>query len=405
MLTKTSHRPGSEIRVLIVDDSLVFRKFLEDMLGDCEAIIIVGEAKNGIDALDMVLKTRPDVILLDLEMPLMDGMTALQHLMIHRPTPTIMFSSLTEQGTARSFDTLKNGAVDFVCKDFIFQKNNLQNHKKLLVDKVTKASQVQLTAREPAFPAESVRVPPQQPKEQVIFCEDCGNRVILPGNANASEITCDQCGDTIDLGLLTGAQYRRTNFISVFGGGEGSFFNLLEIIPRLGSDIGGALVVVIHQPEDHVNGFAEYLDSISAIKVVRAREGYHIEGGNCYIVSGREFMSVKPYSAQLTLHKLNKSAARGGPFDTLLASVSSVYKKRAAGVVLSGDEVEGDFGISTLLANKGSAFLLRGSECYSNGMRCHIKKKCEIVETYSSSQLTKQIKNLHYQAKYGEITG
>ncbi len=88
----------------------------------------------------MILKTRPDVILLDMEMPLMDGMTALQHLMIHRPTPTIMFSSLTERGTARCFDTMKNGAVDFVCKDFIFQKSSLHTYKKLLIDKVKKAA-------------------------------------------------------------------------------------------------------------------------------------------------------------------------------------------------------------------------------------------------------------------------
>jgi two-component system, chemotaxis family, protein-glutamate methylesterase/glutaminase len=101
-----------QISILIVDDSLDFRKFLKDIFENCQDIVIVGEAQNGIEALDMVLKTSPSVILLDLEMPLMDGMTALQHLMIHRPTPTIMFSSLTEKGTARSFDTLKNGAVE-----------------------------------------------------------------------------------------------------------------------------------------------------------------------------------------------------------------------------------------------------------------------------------------------------
>ena len=117
-----------------MDDSLVFRKFLGDIFDDCDELVVVGEAQNGIEALDMVLRTMPDVILLDMEMPLMDGMTALQHLMIHRPTPAIMFSSLTAGGTARCFDTLKNGAIDFVCKDFIFQKSSLLTHKKLVPD-------------------------------------------------------------------------------------------------------------------------------------------------------------------------------------------------------------------------------------------------------------------------------
>jgi two-component system chemotaxis response regulator CheB len=111
-----------KISVLIADDSLVFRRYLRDIFENTIGIEIVGEARNGIEALELVLKQSPDVLLLDLEMPVMDGMTALQHLMIHCPTPTIMFSSLTSEGTARCFDTLKNGAVDFVCKDVLFQE-------------------------------------------------------------------------------------------------------------------------------------------------------------------------------------------------------------------------------------------------------------------------------------------
>ncbi|MCF6172214.1 MAG: response regulator [Campylobacteraceae bacterium] len=116
------------------------------MLEHCEGIEIIGEAENVITALDMVLKKKPDVILLDVEMPLMDGMIALQHLMIHRPTPTIMCSSLTSVGTARCFDTIKNGAVDFICKDFIFHESNLQTYKELLVSKIRRASQIAVSA-------------------------------------------------------------------------------------------------------------------------------------------------------------------------------------------------------------------------------------------------------------------
>ena len=133
---------------------------MADIFDDCEELMVVGEAQNGIEALDMVLKTKPDVILLDMEMPLMDGMTALQHLMIHRPTPTIMFSSLSERGTARCFDALKNGAVDFICKNFIFQKNSLLTYKKLLTDKVKKAGLVKLKAKEPVFATSSLKAMP-----------------------------------------------------------------------------------------------------------------------------------------------------------------------------------------------------------------------------------------------------
>lgn len=401
MVVETAVMSGDKIRVLIVDDSLVFRRFLEDMLSDCADIVVVGEARNGIDGLDMMLRTRPDVILLDLEMPLMDGMTALQHLMIHQPTPTIMFSSLTEKGTPRSFDTLKNGAVDFFCKDFIFQKNNLQNHKKLVIDRVRRAAQIRLAAREPAFPVELQPTPAKAAGQRFLFCEECGGRVVVTVSAQSQSITCSHCGDTIDPLLHANSQYRRITCITVLGGGEGSFFNLLEIIPQLEPEMGGALVAVIHQPGDHVSSFAEYLDAISAIKVVRAREGFTLEGGNCYIVSGQEYMSVKPYSTQLTLQKLNSRDVQGGPFDTLLASVSSVYKKRAAAIILSGNECDGDIGVSMLIKNKGSEFVLDGAECYCTKMSEHIKKQCDLTTTLTTGQIIRDIRELHYQAKYG----
>ncbi len=395
----------AKISLLIVDDSLVFRRFLRDILEDCQDIIIVGEAQNGIEALDMVLKTNPSVILLDLEMPLMDGMTALQHLMIHRPTPTIMFSSLTEEGTARSFDTIKNGAVDFICKDFIFQKNNLQNQKIILIDKVRKATDLKLKAREPFFT--SSPLPPNVSEEvrRVVFCEDCGGREVVTYRKSQAlpNITCSQCGDSIEIGGAAASQFRRNNFISVIGGGEGSFFNLLEIIPHLDPEMGGALIAVIHRETEHLNRFTEYLDAISAMKVIRAREGINIEAGNCYIASGHDYMHLKPYSAQLTLQRLQKAALNCGPLDILLASVSTLYKKRACGIILSGDESDGDKGMSILMKNGGTPIVLDGLECYCKNMGRHIQNKSVIAKTYQTRNLLEKIKTLHCQAKNGIV--
>ncbi len=398
---------SSKISILIVDDSLVFRKFLGDIFNDCEDFHVVGEAKNGIEALDMVLKTKPDVILLDMEMPLMDGMTALQHLMIHRPTPTIMFSSLTDKGTARCFDTMKNGAVDFVCKDFIFQKSTLINHKKLLIDKVKKAALVKLKATEPVFGTPSTKSTAPDVEQRVVFCEECGNRenVSITRSQPVHNITCSQCGDTIELSLSTQSHYRRNNYISVLGGGEGCFLNLLQIIPRLDPDMGGALIAVVHQKVEHVNGFAEYLDAISAIKVIRAREGVNIEGGNCYIASGSDFMSIKPYSAQLTLQKVPKGSLKGGALDILLASVSTIFKKRTAGIILSGDEKDGDRGMSILIKNGGTQIILNEDECYYKNMGRQVMTNCNISRTFALDKIVETIKKLHHQAKYNSIEG
>jgi two-component system chemotaxis response regulator CheB len=394
-----------KISVLIVDDSLVFRRFLRDIFEDCQDFVIIGEAQNGIEALDMVLKTSPSVILLDLEMPLMDGMTALQHLMIHRPTPTIMFSSLTEEGTARSFDTMKNGAIDFICKDFIFQKNSVQTQKTVLIDKVRRAAAFKAKAREPFFTSSTPPADPVEEVRRVVFCEECGQREVVSylKSQPLRSITCSQCGDSIEVGAAESSQFRRNNFISVIGGGEGSFLNLLEIIPRLNPEMGGALVAVIHQETKHLNRFTEYLDAISAMKVIRAREGINIEGGNCYIASGHDFMHLKPYSAQLTLQRLQKASLNCGPLDILLASVSTLYKKRASGIILSGDENDGDKGMAILVKNGGTPIILDGLECYCKNMGRHIQHKAAIQQTFETEKILEKIKAMHCQAKDGTI--
>lgn len=398
---------SSVVSLLIVDDSLVFRKFLGDIFDECEGVVVVGEAQNGIEALDMVLKTKPDVILLDLEMPLMDGMTALQHLMIHRPTPTIMFSSLTEKGTARCFDTMKNGAVDFVCKDFIFQKSSLLTYKKLLIEKVKNAALVKIKAKEPVYAMPTAVNNEPEVEQRVVFCEECGNREIVAviGSQPIQNTICSQCGDTIDFSLFAQSKYRQNTFITVLGGGEGSFTNLLQIVPQLGADIGGALIAVVHQDLEYVNGFAEYLDAISAIKVIRAREGVNVEGGNCYIASGSDYMSIKPYSAQLTLQKVPKGSLKGGPLDILLTSASTAFKKRAAGIILSGDESDGERGMSILIKNGGIQAILNEDECYCKNMGRQIVKKCNLSKSSTLDHIVETIKKTHYHSKYDTITG
>lgn len=400
----SSNVKGGTISVLIVDDSLVFRHFLRDIFENCRDIVIVGEAENGIEALDMILKTNPSVILLDLEMPLMDGMTALQHLMIHRPTPTIIFSSLSEEGTARAFDTLKNGAIDFICKDFVFHKNSIEIQRRILLDKVRRAATLKLSAREP-FYTSSTQKHESHPDSQsrVVFCEDCGARQMVSYSRlrPLSTIVCSRCGDQIDLEEGADFQVRGNTHITVLGGGEGSFFNLLEIIPRLDPEMGGSILAVIHREPAHLERFTEYLDAISAMKVQRVREGIPIERGNCYIASGHDFMHLKPYSAQLTLQHLQKSALNCGPLDILLASVSTIYKKRACGVILSGGELDGEKGLAILAKNGGVTLLLDERERYSKAMGANILEKLGEMTSLDSNALVDRIAFLHSRAKGG----
>ncbi len=393
--TQTADR----ISVLVVDDSLVFRRFLRDIFENTDSIEIIGEAKNGIEALDLILKAKPDVILMDLEMPVMDGMTALQHLMIHRPTPTIIFSSLSNEGTARCFDTLKNGAVDFICKDFMFQEKNLEIYKEKIVRKVFNAAANRVRSIEPMFSLGFDKTDQPSSEKQVIFCEDCGTRQYLDTGKEATikELRCSNCGDVIDISNTD--KFRRNSFITVLAGGRGCFRNLLNIVPQFDADMGGALIAVIYDDPRHVNAFAEYLNSISRMKVVRVRENMIIDGGNCYITSSNDLFCLKPFSANYTFQSVPDAGEGRGGLDLLLTSVATVFKNRTAGVILSGEATDGVQGMLTLAESQGASLILDPSDCLYKDMGLMIREKCGLKKNLSEEELVKQIQALHYNAK------
>ncbi|MEK6201011.1 MAG: response regulator, partial [Desulfobulbaceae bacterium] len=168
---------SSPIKVLIADDSWVFRKILQDIFKRIQHIQVVEDAANGIEALEQIIKFRPDVFILDMEMPLMDGITTLQHLMIHTPTPTIVFSSLSQDGTARSFDALKYGAVDFVAKSSFFKGSDMAADNELIIKKVIQASTVSVKSIDPM--QSFVCKGEGGGTHHLVFCEDCGARNVV----------------------------------------------------------------------------------------------------------------------------------------------------------------------------------------------------------------------------------
>ncbi len=394
-MTKTDFSQNDQIDILVVDDSHSFRWVLRDIFTKIPEFNIVGEASNGIEALDLLLKVKPDVIIMDMEMPLMDGMTALQHLMIQTPTPTIMFSSLTKEGTARAFDALKNGAVDFVYKDSFFQGQMLTSPQKTIVKKVVAASAMQICSIEPVSPAQLVSKNKKEKPSKIIFCEECGSKVTINmGNGEETvSVRCNNCGDHIAVDGIE--QYKRNNFISVLGTGTGGYFNLLRLIPYLENDISGSIIVIIYADIHHVDAFAEYLNSISTIKVVRVRDGITIDGGNCYIACGSENIYLKPHSAHYTLRSSQKYFPGMGPIDMTMSSIASIFKGRVAGFILSGNEIDGEKGIKEIQENNGSSFVLDPKRCLYKNMGKNIKKKCDIELLNDEYTLAKKIKELH----------
>ena len=388
--------PGQKpISVLIADDSLVFRRELREIFDQTNSVEVIGEAVNGIEALDMMLKSNPDVIILDMEMPLMDGMTSLQHLMIHKPTPTIMFSSLTSEGTARCFDALKYGAVDFVSKDSFFQRQDIGSFQKDIIHRVIYASKVMVRAVEPISTAKAGLPPTPFQASDIIFCEECGTKNVIDAerrSAEADELRCQNCNDLLQINLIN--KHRRINLITVIGAGLGGYTNLLRIIPNISPDIGGAIVIIMYAESSHVDAFADYLDAVSSIRVQRMNDGMNLEGGTCYIASASDNVYMKPYSAHYTIRR-TKAIPGFGPIDLFMNSITSVFKNRVAGLIMSGTELDGVRGINSIKDQDGVSLVLNSSSCLCKEMGENILRKCMVDIIIDEKDVTDIITKMH----------
>lgn len=337
-------------------------------------IQVVDDAANGIEALEQIIKFRPDVFILDMEMPLMDGITTLQHLMIHTPTPTIIFSSLSQDGTARSFDALKYGAVDFVAKSSFFKGSDMAADNDLIIKKVIQASTISVKSIDPM---QSVICKSEVAgTHQLVFCEDCGARNVVDTQAYSisGSVQCSQCGDEVK--LSSDERFRRFSHVMVMGAGEGGYVNLLQIIPSLCPEMSGAVIVIIHDEPEKVSSFVEYLASISSIKVARGQDGLTVEGGSCYIFSGAERVIFSPYSGHYVLRVTSDpSFSKQGAINTTLTSLAPILKERVTGIILSGSENDGVKGMEAIRKYNGTVVSLDVSRCFCKDMNAKLIRK------------------------------
>jgi two-component system, chemotaxis family, protein-glutamate methylesterase/glutaminase len=402
-MTQT-HPPENPIKLLIVDDSWVLRRVLRGTLSQRDDVKIVGEATNGVEALGMILELGPDVVMLDAEMPLMDGMMTLQHLMIHTPVPTIMLSSLCQAGSPRSFDALKYGAVDFISKNSFFQGIDGTAHSKLVIQKVIDAAHVVVPTIDLMNQGAESGATSASALEKVVFCEDCGARNSFKSwQSIGHNIKCQNCGDEIS--LIGNKRYRRMNYITVIGAGEGGYANLLQIIPNLNPEMGGAIFIMIHDQADNVESFAQYLDAISDFQVILGENGMTVEGGCCYVFPSEKQVELSPFSGQYRLQvTANPAADPAGVIDRLMTSTSALLRHRVSGVVLSGKENDGKLGMEAIKNQNGSCMVLNPDYCLHKSMPREAYEHLKLQEDLGTAALAVSIQKCHFGTKENVIT-
>lgn len=291
------------IKVFVVDDSAVVRKVLTSVLNDDSAIEVVGSAADPIFAQQRMKKNWPDVIILDVEMPRMDGITFLKKLMEQRPTPVIICSTLTEAGTQTSLEALAAGAVEIIAKP------------KLDIGKFLSASSAALIRAVKA--AARARVSASLPTK---------HKSIVPSAPSAMIKTTD---NVIAIGTSTGGT------------------QALEIVITSLPENCPGIVVVQHMPEKFTEAFAHRLDRLSLCEVREAKNGDRVRSGRVLIAPGGRHLQLKRSGAQYYVRVMDGPPVnRHKPsVDVLFRSVAKVAGKNANGIIMTGMGDDGARGL------------------------------------------------------------
>jgi two-component system chemotaxis response regulator CheB len=292
-----------QIKVLIVDDSAVVRQTLTDALQSDPMISVMGAARDPYVAAEIIAREVPDVIILDVEMPRMDGITFLHKIMSQHPIPVVMCSTLTEKGAETTLKALEYGAVDIIQKPKLGTKQFLEESKIRICDSVKAAARVSVKKVSP--------VPRQVEKKLTAD-------VMLPPPSTGAMMT------TTERVVAVGASTGGTEALRVF----------LEALP---GDCSG-IVIVQHMPEGFTRAFSERLNGICRIRVKEAETGDSVLRGQALIAPGNRHMMLKRSGARYYVEiKDGPLVCRHRPsVDVLFRSTARYAGKNAVGIIMTG---------------------------------------------------------------------
>lgn len=311
------------IRVLLVDDSAVMRQTLGNLLQNTPGIELLAAVSDPILAMARMQQQWPDVIVLDIEMPRMDGITFLKKIMHERPTPVLICSTLTEQGAQTTIDAMAAGAFTAIAKPKLGLRNFLDEHAKDFITNIRAAVQ-----------ANGKRLVPRQ---------HTNSRPVTP------KLSADAVLPAAPPPQAMSATTERIVAIGTSTGGTQALEQILTALPRLSPGI----VIVQHMPEKFTAAFAQRLDKLCELTVKEAQHGDRVLPGHALIAPGGRHMVLRRSGAQYMVEILDGPlVSRHRPsVNVLFRSVAQAAGTNAMGILLTG---MGDDGVAGLLEMRQS---------------------------------------------------
>jgi len=325
---------------MVIDDSAVVRQVISQVLNETSDIEVYAVANDPIFAYTKMQKQWPDVIILDIEMPRMDGITFLKKIMAERPTPIIICSSLAEKGAELSLNALASGAFDIVTKPQIGLKNFLEESGSEIKNVVRAAVNAKLSR----FKTSSTNSAPSKKINDIINTKD---------------------EQTTDIAAMA----HTTDRVIAIGSSTGGTIALEKVLIGLSQTCPG-VVIVQHMPEKFTKAFADRLNSICEIEVLEASSGDRIIPGRALIAPGGKHLQVKRSGAQyITIVSEGPAVNRHCPsVDVLFNSVANSAKHNATGVIMTGMGNDGAQGLLAMKKSGSNTFAQNEASCVVFGM-------------------------------------
>ncbi|KAB8138756.1 chemotaxis response regulator protein-glutamate methylesterase [Gracilibacillus oryzae] len=330
--------------VLVVDDSAFMRKMVSDIINQSDKLEVISTARNGEDALKKIDQLKPDIITLDVEMPVMDGIATLKEIMAQSPLPVVMLSSLTKTGADKTIEAMALGAVDFIAKPSGSISLNIKEIEKEIIGKVEQAVQSNVRHHLSAISNQTNTVK----EEQTVFPS--------PGR-----FTTTFAQNAINM-----------KSIVAIGSSTGGPRALQEVITNLPETFQAPVVIVQHMPKGFTKSLADRLNKLSKLEVKEVEDGDIIEQGKVYIAQGGKQFEVEQRGNKLSAKvKADKPVNGHQPaVDVLFSSVAKLSNYQPVSVVLTGMGSDGARGIESLKRSKPRTVIISQSKqtCVVYGM-------------------------------------
>ncbi len=356
-------------KVLVVDDSTFFRRRVREILSQDPLLEVVGEARNGQEALELVKKLDPDVVTMDVEMPIMDGISAVKKLMSTNPVPIIMFSSLTYEGAQATLDALEAGALDFLPKKF----EDIARDRKDVVEL--------LQARVRAL---GLR------KGSISRFRKAPEPVSLPGRTKATRTFIRS--STLTESFAPKSKRYKLLAIGTSTGGPVALQTILTDIP---ATFSYPIILVQHMPGTFTTAFAERLNQVCQIKVKEAEDGDVLKPGVAYLAPGGKQMVIEGASHSARISITDSSVLDNLTYkpsvDLTFTSLAKVFGGDVLGIILTGMGADGREGCKKLKQNGAKIWAQDEQSCVVYGMPQAVAKANISEKNVSLSEMADSI--------------